>query len=233
MFTYDEIHHLYDTKVKLPSEYFNKYVTLPPCPVKHYDYRWGHYDFARTWCILDFIEWTKKHNLTTIEHLGCTYDTDPELEFITSSKKTMLPFPPYDLHTVSEHYQNTFDFFVFNQTIEHLYQPFDAIKQIYEIVKPGGYVFTSAPTLNIPHMTPIHFNGFTPMGLAMLFHTAGFEIIEIGQWGNYDYITQLWGSHNWPGYDQLHHNNTVTNEERNVCQCWILAKKKILQYSHD
>ena len=179
------------------------------------------------------MEWTKKHNLTTIEHLGCTYDTDPELEFITSSKKTMLPFPPYDLHTISEHYQNTFDFFVFNQTIEHLYQPFDAIKQIYEIVKPGGYVFTSVPTINIPHITPFHFNGFTPMGLAMLFHTAGFEIMEIGQWGNYDYITQLWGSHNWPGYDQLHHNNTVTNEERNVCQCWILAKKKILQHSHD
>ena len=151
------------------------------------------------------------------------------MEFVNCSQKTLLSYPPYDLHTISEHYQNAFDFFIFNQTIEHLYQPFEAMKQVYEIVKPGGYVFTSVPTINIPHNTPIHFNGFTPMGLAMLFHTAGFEIIEIGHWGNYEYIKQAWaGSHCWPGYDQLQHNNMVTNEERNVCQCWILAKKKMV-----
>jgi hypothetical protein len=112
MITTEEIQLIYDTKVKLSPEYFNKYVTLPPCPVKGYNYHWGHYDFGRTWCILDFIEWTKKHNLTSIEHLGYTCDIDPELEFITASKKTILSFPPYDLHTISQHYQNTFDFFV-------------------------------------------------------------------------------------------------------------------------
>jgi 2-polyprenyl-3-methyl-5-hydroxy-6-metoxy-1,4-benzoquinol methylase len=53
--------------------------------------------------------------------------------------------------------KNEFDFFIFSQTLEHLYNPFEAVKQIYEIVKPGGYVFTSVPTLNIPHM--IHING--------------------------------------------------------------------------
>ena len=63
-------------------------------------------------------------------------------------------------------------------------------------------------------MTPIHFNGFTPMGLVMLFKTANFE-----------YIQNLWHKHNWPGYDQLQKNNIITNEERNVCQCWILARK--------
>jgi hypothetical protein len=229
MITEQEIQQIYHDKVKLPSSYFTKYENVPPCPVRRYNYQWGNYDFPRTWCVLDFIEWTKKHNLTTVEHLGCTCETDPELEFITSSKKTVLSHPPYDLHTVSTHFQNAqlFDFFIFNQTIEHLYNPFEAIKQIYEIMKPGSYVFTSVPTLNIPHMMPIHFNGFTPMGLAMLFRAAKFEIIEIGQWGNYEYITQLWGSHSWPGYNQLQHNNRITNEERNVCQCWILAKKSL------
>ena len=74
-------------------------------------------------------------------------------------------------------------------------------------------------------MTPIHFNGYTPMGLAMLFKTCNFEIIEMGQWGNLDYIVKLFYSHSWPGYDTLNKNNIVTNEERNVCQCWILAQK--------
>jgi SAM-dependent methyltransferase len=225
MFSENEIHELYIDKVKLPESYFKKYETLPSCPVKVFNYNWGHHDFARVWCILDFIEWIKKYNIN-IERLGYTSESDPELEFIVPSNKTLLPYPEYDLHTISNHFNNEFDFFLFNQTIEHLYNPFEAIKNIYEIVKPGGYVFTSAPTINIPHLTPIHFNGFTPMGLAMLFKTANFEIIEIGQWGNYDYIQKMWSTpHNWPGYDKLNYYNVVTNEERNACQCWILAKK--------
>ena len=102
-----------------------------------------------------------------------------------------------------------------------------AVKNIYNTIKPGGYVFTSVPTLNIPHSTPIHFNGFNPMGLAMLFMSCGFEVIEIGQWGNYEYISKLWNKHSWPGYDELNHGGKVTNEEQNVCQCWILAKKVV------
>ena len=224
MYSSDDIHKLYYEKVKLPESYFNKYRILPDCPVKSYNYNWGHYDFPRTWCILDFIEWNKKYNIR-IDNLGYTCDSDAELEFIFPSKKKLVSYPEYDLHSISKDLKNEFDFFLFSQTIEHLYNPFEAVKQIYEIVKPGGYVFTSVPTINIPHMSPIHFNGFTPMGLAMLFKTANFEIMEIGQWGNFDYINKLWNTHSWPGYDKLNNNNIVTNEERNVCQCWILAKK--------
>jgi SAM-dependent methyltransferase len=212
MFSSDEIHRLYYEKVKLPESYFHKYVDLPACPAKAYGYNWGNNDFPRNWCILDFIEWTVKHKIV-IDHLGYTCDSDPELEFIEPARKTKLDYPPYDLHTVGEHFKNEFDFFLFNQTIEHLYNPFEAVKQIYETMKPGGYVFTSVPTLNIPHMTPIHFNGFTPMGLAMLFKTSGFEVVEIGQWGNYDYIQQLWKCHVWPGYESLNDCNFVANEE--------------------
>lgn len=224
-FTDDYIQDLYYTKVKLPHSYFFKYECLPPCPVKSYNFNWGNNDFPRNWCILDFIEWVNKHNINNVEHLGCTYE-DSELDFLNYKKKTTLQYPQYDLHSISEQYNgDLFDFFIFNQTLEHLYNPFEAVKQIYNIVKPGGYVFTSVPTINIPHMTPIHFNGFTPMGLAMLFKTANFEIIEIGQWGNYDYIQKLFSTHWWPGYDNLQNNNIIANEERNVCQCWILAKK--------
>jgi SAM-dependent methyltransferase len=218
---------LYNETVKLPGSYFTKYERMPACPVKSYNYKWGNYDFPRNWCILDFIEWTKKHNIT-IDHLGYTCESDPELEFIAPVNRTLIEYPKYDLHKVSNHFTNQFDFFLFNQTIEHLYNPFEAVKQIHATLKPGGYVFTSVPTINIPHLTPFHFNGFTPMGLAALFKTANFEIIEIGQWGNYDYISNLWRTHNWPGYDTLNNNNIVTNEERNVCQCWVLARKSMI-----
>ena len=222
MFTEQEINDLYLTKIKLPESYFNKYGNkIPKCPVKSFDYIWSYRDFPRNFCILDFIEWIKNHKIT-IEHLGYTCESDPELEFIYPSKKTLVSYPSYDLHNISNYYKEEFDFFIFNQTLEHLYNPFEAVKQIYNIIKPGGYVFTSAPTINIPHMTPIHFNGFTPMGLAMLFKTANFEIIEIGQWGNYEYISKLFDTHTWPGFNKL---NDFTNVEKNVVQCWILVRK--------
>jgi SAM-dependent methyltransferase len=224
MFTDDELQKIYLEKVKLPDTYFQKYTNVPPCPVKAYNYNWGSKDFPRTWCILDFIEWSKKYNFN-IDHLGYTCESDPELEFIQPKQKTLLSYPPYNLHTIANHYKDEFDFFLFNQTIEHLYNPFEAVKQIYQIVKPGGYVFTSVPTVNIPHLMPFHFNGFTPFGLAMLFKTANFEIVEMGQWGNFKYISNLWQNHSWPGYEQLNTNNFISNEEKNACQCWILAKK--------
>jgi SAM-dependent methyltransferase len=224
-FTDDEILQTYYNKVKLPESYFTSRTFLPPCPVKRFDYSWRNTgDFPRNWCILDFIDWIKKYNIENINHLGFTHGEDPELEFIHSTTRTHLPYPPHDLHNLT--HTNEFDFFMFNQTLEHLYNPFEAVKKIYASLKPGGYVFTSVPTLNIPHLVPFHFNGFTPMGLAMLFKTSGFDVLEIGQWGNYEYIQKLWASHGWPSYNDLEHNGCIANEENNVCQCWILAKKK-------
>ena len=115
---------------------------------------------------------------------------DPELEFVSYENTTVLKYPPHDLHLFDEKFILKFDFFIFNQTIEHLYNPFKAFN-IYKYMKSGGYVFTSVPTINIPHMTPIHYNGYNPVGLALLFMSCGFEVIEIGQWGNYDYIQKL------------------------------------------
>ena len=222
LFTLDEIHMLYNNNVKLSDSYFKKYEIVPPCPVKAWNYSWGDNDFPRVWAILDFKEWIEKYNIKP-ESMAYTCSSDAELEFIESSKKTHLEYPPNDLHTLN--IKEEFDFFLFNQTIEHLYNPFIAIENIYNSLKPGGYVFTSVPTINIPHMTPIHFNGYTPMGLAVLFNSAGFEIIEIGQWGNFEYIQNLWGSQTWPGYNILNYKGKISNEESNVCQCWILAKK--------
>lgn len=226
-FTEQELCDIYNKYVKLSDEYYTKFYYLPLCPVKSWNYEWRNRDFPRNWCVLDFKEWVEKYSLSNVKHLGYTCVTDPELEFLHPTEKTLIEHPPYDLHTIHDHFQAKFDFFVFNQTLEHLYNPYAAVGSIYQTIAPGGYVFTSVPTLNIPHMTPIHFGGFTPMGLAVVFLSAGFEIVEIGQWGNFDYIQRLFGTQTWPGYDTLQKNNYVLNEENNACQCWILARRPI------
>ncbi len=226
-FSEQDIHEIYHTKVKHSPEYYKKYEQLPPCPVKAWNYSWKHYDFPRNWCLLDFKEWIHKYQIKP-QMLGYTDDIDPELEFIECEQKQLIKYPEIDLHKIDQSFDNYFDFFLFNQTLEHLFNPFMAVESLYKSIKPGGYIFTSVPTINIPHCVPAHYNGLTPMGLALLFLSANFEIIEMGQWGNLEYLQLLFKNHDWPGYDMLNKKGKVTNEERNGCQCWILAKKPAL-----
>ena len=224
MLSDDELMTLYTSKVKLPPSYFTQYERVPQCPVKAWNYAWMDRDFPRVHTVLDFKSWVAKHGIAP-ESIAYTCTTDPELEFITRSKETYLPYPEYDLHTISNHHTNAFDFFLFNQTIEHLQNPFAAVKSIYDTLKPGGYCFTSVPTINIPHSTPYHYGGYNPMGLAVMFRHAGFEVVEIGQWGNLEYINTIFSRQGWVGYNTLNRGGRITNEELNVCQCWILARK--------
>lgn len=230
-FNENEINEIYKL-VKKDSIYLSKYDVLSDDDKKFLDdvfstssYKWDIRDYTRVRTIFDFREWVDKYQIKP-ENLAYTYIDDPELKLINYKNSTLIEYKSIDfsgdLHELNE--VEKFDFFLFNQTLEHLYNPFLAVKNIYNSLVDGGYVFTSVPTLNIPHSTPIHFNGFTPMGLAMLFKSCGFDILEIGQWGNYEYLTKLFLTHFWPGYSQLS-SEGIINEDRNVTNCWILAKK--------
>jgi len=221
-FTENEIQEIYEKKVKLPVSYFTKYLEVPPCPLKSWDYQWGNNDCPRIFIVLDFKEWVEKYKIQP-EQMACTYEFDPELELISYKNLTVLTYPPHDLHAIN--FMQQFDFFLFNQTIEHLYNPLFAIQNIFRSLKPGGYVFTSVPTINIPHLTPFHYGGYNPMGLALLFISAGFEILEIGQFGNLRYIEYIFKNQGWGGYDTFNINGQIENEENNVCQSWILARR--------
>ena len=224
-FTEKEINDIYINIVKKNQSYFNNVVQS--CPVKMWNYDWSGKDAPRCLCICNFIEWTTKYNLNHVDILNLTSSDDPELEFITANKINIYSYLYNTPESVDLHHfknQDKCDFFIFNQTIEHLYNPFLAIKNIYDNIKPGGYVFTSVPTLCIPHDTPFHFANWTPMGLAMLFMSAGFKIKETGQWGNRNYIINAFNNgHDFPDLNKCGSHN----EETNVCGCWLLAQKMI------
>jgi hypothetical protein len=231
-FNETEIKNIYLTKVKKDNTYLSKYDIIKDDDkifiaeiLSHRLYSWDTRDFARVRAILDFREWINKYNIKP-KNLAYTYSDDPELKLINYENANLIEYNSNnmsgDLHNFNEN--EKYDFFLFNQTLEHLYNPFIAVNNIYNSLINGGYVFTSVPTINIPHSTPIHFNGYNPMGLAMLFKSCGFDILEIGQWGNYEYLTKLFLNHSWPGYKNLSENGII-NEDKNVVSCWILAKK--------
>jgi len=230
-FTEKEIKEIYNL-VKKNNNYLSKYDILDSNVINFLDeifshpyYKWDTRDYTRVRTILDFKDWIEKYNIIS-ENLAYTYDDDPEIKLLKYSNSKLIEYNTSDfsgdLHEIND--IEKYDFFLFNQTLEHLYNPFIAVKNIYNSLVKGGYVFTSVPTINIPHSMPIYFNGFTPIGLTMLFKSCGFEVLEVGQWGNYEYITKLFSNHQWPGYKDLSEYG-IKNEERNVVNCWILAKK--------
>jgi SAM-dependent methyltransferase len=224
LFSEEEIHNTYNKFVNKNKDYLNKFSPFPFHLNKN-KWKWEGKDFPRIPCVLDFQDWIIKHNITFFDSVLSTCINDPELEFLSYNKITYLPYDKKngDFHTLD--LNQKFDFVIFNQTIEHLYNPFLSMKNLYNHLNDGGFLFTSLPTINIPHMVPFHFNGFTPIGLCMLMKSVGFEIVELGFWGNFNYISQLFQNHTWPSYEDLLIDNNISNEPKNTVQCWILVQK--------
>jgi len=228
-YTYNDLLNLHSNKVQKNHSYFTKYENLDAHKDGKIEEMLNGRDYPRIPCILDFKEWISKYNIIP-EKMLYTSDTDFELNYINPKSKELVEYDSNknfgDLHTLDLK-DKDYDFILFSQTIEHLYNPFEGIKKIYEHTKSGGFVFTSVPTINIPHMQPIHFAGIYPMGLATMFESAGFEIMEIGQWGNINYLNYIFNNHGWPDHQYLKQigNGIIRNEEQNVAQCWILGKK--------
>lgn len=73
--------------------------------------------------------------------------------------------------------ENRFHYVVCTEVLEHTLQPFDAVKGIQRVLKPGGYAFISTPfNFRIHGPLPDCWR-FTEHGLRALFR--GFEIVEL------------------------------------------------------
>jgi hypothetical protein len=219
------IEELYQRYVPKSHEYLNRDMNSIEKSgiMQHYDPRGK--DAPRVFIVMDFKEWIIKHKIHSKNALF-TCANDCEVPFLPHEQKTIIEYdgtPKYDLHLLNLEKKN-YDFVLFNQTLEHLYNPYAAVKNIYDHMSLGGYVFTSVPTYNIPHMTPIHFSHFFPSGLICLFKQCGFEICEVGYWGNIHYSRHLLEHNSWPDIYSL---PSLTNDPVRTAQCWILARKPL------
>jgi SAM-dependent methyltransferase len=239
------ISNLYNEKVVKSPEYYSTYTNVTFWSYylrKKYSVDTSVRDMARLWPILDFHDWVEKYQLSTPKKLLSTYHTDAELKFVHPKEKIEFKYSTKtqdgDLHilgtSASHMQQRDFDLVIISQTFEHLYDPYLCAINIFQVMAPGGYFFTSAPAQNIPHMTPIHFQHFRPMGFVLLFARAGFEIVEYGEWGNKEYERLVLASHRWPNYatfqsltkrPNLDHLNNDGNT--NPYQMWILVRKPL------
>lgn len=222
----NDIMNIYNIHCNKSSDYINRYEKLP-LERNNKNWKWEGKDFPRVKCLLDLQDWLSKHNLGHFSKVLSTSPGDPELELITYDKLVIAEYENgvNDLHTLNLS-EKDFDLILFAQTLEHLYNPFLAIQQLYEHTKTGGYIFTSVPMINIPHYVPFYYWGVNMMGLSVLFKSAGFKIVEVGGWGNKKYIDFLFKNLTWPDYQQLiDENGMIHNDLNSICQSWILVQK--------
>lgn len=228
--TEKEIQSLYNKYIVKSSEYHRRLVD----PDEYENLEMATFwpakgkDIPRIFSVLDFKEWIEKYNITP-RNLLFTAESDPELHFLPKNIENVKYIPyegdtnGYDLHLLNLEDKN-YDFVLINQTLEHLYNPGKMMEAIWNHMEPGGYFFTSVPTVNIPHNTPIHFQHFYPIGLVTLALQHNFEVLEVGYWGNRAYILTMFHSLDWPDIYKI---SSLENDPAYPVSCWCLLRKPL------
>jgi hypothetical protein len=129
-----------------------------------------------------------------------------------------------DIHDLSYMPSEKYDLVYLPQTLEHSRNPFLAMQNINKIMEKNGFLITSQPFLTRPHMTPVHFFGYTPYGIGYLLQESGFEIIDIQCWGSDEYAKKVIIDRKWPKITQM---NDLSTKQNHFSQCTTLSFKKI------
>jgi len=226
-----KIEEIYNNFIKInyTEEFKNRYIPLP-LHKNNKRWRWEGKDFPRVISLLEFERLVEKYNFQIENLLVFNGLEDPELDYLEGRVKKIYNVEydknpeKGDLHALDLPIKDV-DFVLINQTLEHIYNPQQCFKNILKHMKTGGFLYTNVPACNVPHSEPYHyFTGYTPMGLAATAYQSGLKILEIGQWGNLEYLIKLWTRNpGWSDYAQL--SNPGLNEIHNPVITWGLFQK--------
>lgn len=144
---------------------------------------------------------------------------------------TTTKFPEENAQNLSYN-DNSFDFIVCDQVIEHVENPFEVFKEFYRVLRPGGWIFVTSCFLEHIHTqydNPIDYWRFTPESLKFLakdFNT----IYQCEGWGNKEaFNTVMYGGIQkyLPVKDNIDLQKIVSyNDPKYPLSVWIIAQKE-------
>jgi len=79
----------------------------------------------------------------------------------------------------------SFDNVLCTQTLEHVPNPDDVLKELSRVTKKGGKLFLTVPLFHAEHQIPYDFYRYTQYGLKYLLEKNSFEIEKIENGGGY------------------------------------------------
>ena len=100
-------------------------------------------------------------------------------------KITVTNYPEVDMECTG--YDNeTWDYVITDQCLEHVKHPWIAVKEMYRILKRGGTVICTTCSYNPLHNVPIDCYRFFPDGMKALFEE--FSNVKVDTWGSKEAI---------------------------------------------
>ena len=134
-----------------------------------------------------------------------------------------LDYPEFDILEVPDDLEASFDVVICEQVLEHVEDPWLAVRNLRKLVAPGGHVVVSTPFMVKVHELPAYgmrdYWRFTPRGMRVLLERAGLEVETVESWGNRECVVGNLGS--WSSYRRWH---SLANEPDIPLQVWAFAR---------
>ncbi len=191
--------------------------------VKVYQKLIGYDQTAKQWCRVVMDRETEKmvteldyKSMNVFEISGSKWKN-----FGFASYKT-ITYPEFDI--CKDKLDEQFDLIIAEQVFEHLSYPFRAGKNVYSMLKPGGYFLVTLPFLIKIHDSPDDCSRWSRSGLSFFLEECGFPLkqVETFSWGNRKCIVANFNE--WMPYNPKKHS--LENEVDFPIVVWALAKKQ-------
>ena len=121
---------------------------------------------------------------SNVEYVGCDMVEGLNVDIILAD--------PYNWSNIEE---NSFDFVISGQMLEHVEYPWHTLIEINRVLKPEGVCCIIAPSAGAMHNYPLDCFRYYPDGMAALAKYAGLDVLEsYAQWekDKYPYMDHMW-----------------------------------------
>ncbi len=140
-----------------------------------------------------------------------------------------VQYPEVDMQNLP-YKDNSFDFVISDQVIEHLEDPKKAVEELYRVLKVGGIAIHTTCLINYIHLCPKDFWRFSSDALRYLCKDFS-EILHSRGWGNriailLCFLSDRFRFMNIPETKwSIRHLIASYNEEKYPIVTWVVAKK--------
>jgi SAM-dependent methyltransferase len=133
---------------------------------------------------------------------------------------TETQYPDFDI--CSEALDKQVDLIIADQVFEHLPWPVRAGKNVFQMLRPGGYFIVATPFLVRVHNVPIDCSRWTEQGLSFLLQECGFPAtsIKTESWGNRACLKA-----NLTKWRRFGFFRSLKNEPNYPVMVWAIAQK--------
>lgn len=134
-------------------------------------------------------------------------------------------YPEVDVQDLHQYADNSYDFVILDQILEHVPKPRQALKEVHRILKKGGWLINSTPFLIQIHPCPSDYWRFSKEGMKELL--SDFSDVNIKAWGNRETVIHHLEVECWPSTKEMREQGlfNIENEEKFPYTIWAYARK--------